>query len=193
MKNPIWRGVCAALLGATLVANATTPVTATVSVDASQAPQTPTLAANKILVVTNNILGAPFGDYLVEILRAEGLNTIDVIALSAVTATDLTDHAVTVLAETALTAPQATLFTAYVNGGGRLLAMKPDPQIKGLFNLGVAAAPVSNGYVRINVGRHFGWVFGRHRLPRYTAANSRCDRRVPHQQPRTGDGGSHAV
>jgi hypothetical protein len=152
MKNHIWRSACAALLGATLVANAATPVTATVRKSATQAPRAPALAANKILVVTNNTAGAPFGDYLVEILRAEGLNTIDVMALSAVTATDLTDHAVTVLAETALTAPQAALFTTYVNGGGRLLAMKPDPQIKGLFNLGAAAAPVSNGYVRVNAG-----------------------------------------
>ncbi len=152
MRNQIWRGACAALLGATLVANSVTTTWAAVPAKEPLAPQVPALAANKILLVTNNTVAAPFGDYLAEILRAEGLNTFDVVTLSALTATDLTEHAVTVLAETALTAPQATLLTTYVSGGGRLLAMKPDAQIKGLFSLGTAAGAVNNGYVRINSG-----------------------------------------
>jgi hypothetical protein len=152
MRTKIWRSACAALLGATLVANSVTTASAAMPAKVPIAPQAPALAANKILLVTNNTAGAPFGDYLAEILRAEGLNTFDVVALSALTATDLTEHAVTVLAETTLTAPQAALLTAYVNGGGRLLAMKPDAQIKALFNLGNAAGAVNNGYVRINSG-----------------------------------------
>ena len=148
MRQQFWRGVCAALLGATLVANGLTATS--VSAKEPVVPQAPALAANKILLVTNNTAAAPFGDYLAEILRAEGLNTFDVVTLSALTATDMTEHAVTVLAETALTAPQAVLFNTYVNSGGRLLAMRPDAQISGLFNLGAAAGPLNNGYVRIN-------------------------------------------
>ncbi|HXV97743.1 MAG TPA: hypothetical protein VEC93_04905, partial [Anaerolineae bacterium] len=40
--------------------------------------------------------------------------------------------------------------TNYVNAGGRLLAMRPDSQIKGLFGLGGSAGLLNSGYLRID-------------------------------------------
>ncbi|MCL4295968.1 MAG: hypothetical protein KJ077_09585 [Anaerolineae bacterium] len=103
-----------------------------------------------ILVVVNDSYAANrFGRYLGEILRAEGLNAFDVVELGALTATDLTNHDLAILAETSLTSGQASLFTTYVNNGGRLIAMRPDSQIKALFSLGASAGVLANGYLRI--------------------------------------------
>ena len=110
-----------------------------------------------VLVVVNSGYGAnPFGRYVEEILRAEGLNAYDVVELSALTGGDLSGHAVTVLTETSLSAGQATLITSYVNGGGRLIALRPDAQLKGLFGLGAAAGTQTDGYLKIDNGQASG-------------------------------------
>lgn len=59
--------------------------------------------------------------------------------LASVTGGELANHSLTILAETSLTSEQATMFSSYVAGGGKLLAMKPDSQITSLFGLGAAA------------------------------------------------------
>ena len=82
-----------------------------------------------ILLVVNATAPNPFGGYLAEILRAEGVQSFSTVALSSVTASTLSGAKLVVLAETPLTAPQASLFTTYVNGGGRLVAMRPDAQL----------------------------------------------------------------
>lgn len=101
-----------------------------------------------LLVVNGSYSANPFGRYLGEILRAEGLNAFDVVELSALTAADLSTHSVTILAETTLTSGQATLFTNHVNGGGTLIAMRPDAQIKNLFDLGSSAGTLADGYLK---------------------------------------------
>jgi len=57
-----------------------------------------------ILLIVNDSAPNPFGRYTGEILRAEGLNDYDLMQLGSVTATDLSQHSVAVLAETPLTA-----------------------------------------------------------------------------------------
>ena len=78
-----------------------------------------------ILVVVNDSASNQYGNYLGEILRAEGLNSFNVAQLSTVNAAALDAAELVVLAETPLSASQVTLFTTYVNGGGRLIAMRP--------------------------------------------------------------------
>ncbi|MEK7326103.1 MAG: hypothetical protein AAB217_12680, partial [Chloroflexota bacterium] len=90
------------------------------------------------------------GRSLGELLRAEGLIGFAVITLSAMTSADLSQHDLTILAETTLTAAQAGTFTNYVNGGGRLIAMRPDSQITGLFGLGASAGTLTDGYLKID-------------------------------------------
>ena len=107
--------------------------------------------AAPVLVVLNDSAPNPFGRYLPEILRAEGINSFSTVQLSALDGPTLNAAALTVLAETPLTAPQATLFTNYVAGGGRLVAMRPDPQLAGVLGITpVAGASTTNGYALIN-------------------------------------------
>ncbi len=107
-------------------------------------------SAAPILLVVNDGGSSPYGRYLGEILRAEGLNLYEVKDLSTVVAGDLSSHDLVILAETGLSSGQAALFSGYVSGGGRLLAMRPDAQIAGLFGLGAVAGTQSNGYLGID-------------------------------------------
>ncbi len=103
-----------------------------------------------ILLVVNDSAANKFGRYLGEILRAEGLNEFEVVTLSAMTLTELNKHDLTILAETTLSAGEATTLNNYVNGGGRLIAMRPDSQIKALFDLGASAGALTDGYLKID-------------------------------------------
>ncbi len=102
-----------------------------------------------ILVVLNDSAPNPFGRYLPEILRAEGINTFDVVQLSALDAPTLGAATLVVLAETPLTAPEATLFIDYVAAGGRLVAMRPDAQLHGALGIAAAAGSTTNGYALV--------------------------------------------
>jgi uncharacterized repeat protein (TIGR01451 family) len=103
-----------------------------------------------ILLVVNDAAPSKFGRYLGEILRAEGLNAFDVIDIGAMTPAELAAHRLTVLADTPLNSAQAATLTTYVAGGGRLIAMRPDAQIKSLFGLDTSAGTLSNGYLLIS-------------------------------------------
>jgi hypothetical protein len=100
-----------------------------------------------ILVVYNDSAANRFGRYLGEILRAEGLNSFDMASLVSVSASQLGSYRAVILAETPLTSGQASLFTNYVNGGGYLIAMRPDAQIKNLFGLNTANGTQADGYL----------------------------------------------
>ena len=69
--------------------------------------------------------------YYAEILRAEGLNAFKVIDISAVDATVLAGYDVVILGEMPLTPPQVTMLSDWVNGGGNLIAMRPDAAARG--------------------------------------------------------------
>src|SRR5262249_54402444 len=104
-----------------------------------------------ILVVYNDT-DTPFykfGRYLGEILRAEGLNSYDMVTLGSVNAGQLTSHRVVILAESSLSGVQASLFTDYVNGGGYLIAIRPDSQIADLFGLTTYNSFQTNGYLKM--------------------------------------------
>jgi hypothetical protein len=103
-----------------------------------------------ILIVTTT--ANPFSTYYAEILRAEGLNEFATMDLSAVTSTVLSSYSVVLLGQTALTATQTTMFTNYVNGGGNLIAMRPDKQLATLLGLTSTTGTLSNAYLLINTG-----------------------------------------
>lgn len=88
-----------------------------------------------IAVVVNDTAPSPFGRYLGEILRAEGLNEFVFVPLTGLTLTELNTHQLVILAETPLTSGQASIINSYVTGGGRIIAMRPDSQITPLFGL----------------------------------------------------------
>ena len=120
------------------------------------AGQIPVSKANPIsppiLVVVNDGQVYKWGRYLGEILRAEGLNSYDVIDISTMSPAGLSSYPLVILAQTALSSAQASTLSGYVSAGGRLIAMRPDAQISGLFGLGASAGSQTDGYVGLTVG-----------------------------------------
>jgi len=92
----------------------------------------------------------PFTRYAGEILLAEGLNDYAIREIATVTPTVLADYDVVVLGETALTSAQVTMLTDWVNAGGNLIALRPDPQLAGLLGLTAVNSTLSNGYLLID-------------------------------------------
>ena len=136
-----------AILGLATAAAMLIPASSAPAVAAVSSVSAATVAP--ILLIVNNTGGAPFGDYLGEILRYEGLNLFERVELSSLTGGQISQYPLAILAETALTAGQATLMTNYVSGGGRLIAFRPDAQIKSLFGLGAASGPLADGYLKM--------------------------------------------
>ncbi len=107
------------------------------------------LQAAPILLLVNNRAANPFGIYLAEILRAEGLNCFQVASLSGLDSAPLHWYSLILLAEGPLSPSEMTLLAGYVRGGGALVAMRPNPQLAPLF--GVVPAPGHTAEARLQV------------------------------------------
>jgi phosphodiesterase/alkaline phosphatase D-like protein len=105
-------------------------------------------AGNPILLVGTS--SNQFSFYYSEILRAEGLNAFDTADISAVSAATLSAYDVVILGQAPLTSAQVTMFTNWVNGGGNLIAMRPDKQLATLLGIGDTGTTLSNGYLLVN-------------------------------------------
>lgn len=103
-----------------------------------------------LLLVTGT---GPFGAYLAEILRAEGLKFFTTVDVSALTPWLLGTHDVAIVAETALTDEQAATLTAWVEEGGRLVAMRPAGPLAALCGLGPPEGALAEGYLAIDTTR----------------------------------------
>ncbi|HKI00568.1 MAG TPA: hypothetical protein VKK31_01175 [Thermoanaerobaculia bacterium] len=101
-----------------------------------------------ILVISK--AGNPFTRYAGEILLAEGLNHYAIREISTVTPTVLAAYDVAILGETALTTGEVTMLTDWVNAGGNLIALRPDPQLAGLLGLTPASGTLANGYLLVS-------------------------------------------
>jgi hypothetical protein len=101
-----------------------------------------------ILVVAD--AANPFGRYFAEILRTEGFNYFDVIDISLLTPAELSAHEIVILGEMALIPDEVTMLTDWVTAGGKLIAMRPDPQLAGLLGLTVDGGTLADGYVLVN-------------------------------------------
>ena len=105
-----------------------------------------------ILVIVNKDSSNPFGLYLTEILRAEGVNGFHTADLSDVQSGSLEKYDIAILAETSLSAAQAQMFEAFVARGGRLVSMKPDDRLGPTFGLEKIDGSISNGYIKTEAG-----------------------------------------
>ena len=94
----------------------------------------------------------PFTTYLAEILRNEGVNAFGTIDAALITPALLSHFDVVVLGETALTTAQVSMLTTWVNGGGNLIAMRPDKKLAALLGLTTTTTTLANTYLRVNVG-----------------------------------------
>jgi Domain of unknown function (DUF4082) len=101
-----------------------------------------------VLIIVNS--ADSFGRYYGEILRAEGLNAYHIAELATVSATTLASYDVAILSAVSLTDTQAAMFGDWVNGGGNLIAMRPDKRLASLLGLTDANATLSNAYLLVN-------------------------------------------
>jgi glucose/arabinose dehydrogenase len=118
-----------------------------------------------VLLVVSSASANHYGSYLGEILNAEGMNGFAVAQLSTVTPTVLNGAQVVVLAETTLSPSEALMFSNYVAGGGRLVAMRPDAQLLPVLGLTSQPSATTDGYFAINQGNAFADGFPTATLP----------------------------
>ena len=104
-----------------------------------------------ILIVT--MAGDPYGRYYTEILRTEGLNEFLAVDISTVNAGVLANYRDVILAPMSLSTAQITMFSAYVNAGGNLVAMRPDAGLASLLGLSSATGTLSNGYLAVDTSK----------------------------------------
>jgi predicted secreted protein len=101
-----------------------------------------------ILVVTSP--ASTFGRFYAEILRTEGFNSFAVADISTVSAGTLTNYDVVILANMPVSASQASMFSAWVNAGGSLIAMDPDSDLASLLGITTTSSTLSNAYLLVN-------------------------------------------
>jgi hypothetical protein len=99
-----------------------------------------------ILVVTPT--SDPVATYYPEILRAEGLNEFAVSSSAALSAQALSGYDTVILAPG--TNPDPGMLTAWVQGGGNLIAMRPGAQLAPLLGLTAAGGTLSDGYLKVD-------------------------------------------
>jgi len=115
---------------------------------ATAAPPADEGPGGPILIVTS--AASPFSRYYVEILTAEGLNSYRATDLSTLTPAVLQTYDVVILGEMALSASQVAMLTDWVNAGGNLVAMRPDPQLASLLGLSPAGSALSDAYLQVD-------------------------------------------
>ncbi|NOG48627.1 MAG: Ig-like domain-containing protein [Chloroflexi bacterium] len=101
-----------------------------------------------ILVVSSAL--NPFGRYYAEILRAEGLNAFYVTDITFVNASVLSAYDVVILGEMPLDLTQVSMFATWVNNGGNLIAMRPDPDLAGLLGLTSAGSTLADAWLLVD-------------------------------------------
>jgi hypothetical protein len=110
-------------------------------------------AASPILVLINGRADNPFGLYLAEILRAEGLNCFQIGRASDLGNAPLDWYDLVLLAEGALGDTQVKLLEGYVAQGGRLVAMRPDARLASLLGVERMGGSTMEGYLQVE-GSH---------------------------------------
>jgi hypothetical protein len=131
--------------------NVMAPATWTFTTAAPPPPPPDQGPGGPVLVIKSAATGAGgFTPFLAEVLRTEGLNEFATADLSTVTASVLNGYDVVLLGATPLTAAQAGMFTTWVNGGGNLIAFRPDKQLAGLLGLTATTGTLAEGYLKVD-------------------------------------------
>ena len=92
----------------------------------------------------------PFTRYLVEILRAEGLDALGTLDAARLTPAALAARHVVVLGETPLDAAQVAMLAEWTEHGGTLIAMRPGAPLANLLGLERADGTLADGYLRVD-------------------------------------------
>jgi N,N-dimethylformamidase beta subunit-like, C-terminal/Domain of unknown function (DUF4082)/Bacterial Ig-like domain/Bacterial Ig domain/Purple acid Phosphatase, N-terminal domain len=116
---------------------------------AAPAPPPPDEGPGGPILVISNAANL-FSRYYAEILRAEGLNEFKVTDLANVTPAMLGGYDVAILGEVSLSGAQVTTLSDWVQQGGNLIAMRPDPQLSTLLGLADTPDALANGYLKVD-------------------------------------------
>jgi hypothetical protein len=98
----------------------------------------------------------PFGSYLAEILRAEGITSFESIDVGDLGPDAMAGRSVILLPPVTLDEARAEALEDWVRSGGSLIAFRPQQSLLPLFGLAPAGPAMSEGYVRIDTGTGFG-------------------------------------
>jgi hypothetical protein len=104
--------------------------------------------AAPILLLTSS--SRPFSSYAAEILKAEGLNSYTTLDISRLSIQLLNAFSVAVVGEMPLTPTDVSTLTTWVNSGGRLITLRPDPQLASLLGITSQGTTLTNGYLLVN-------------------------------------------
>lgn len=126
-------------------------------------PSTPG-QASPILLLLNQGGDNPFGAFLAEILRAEGLNCFQIAYVSDLGNAPLDWFDLVLLAEGPLDNSQAERLESYVARGGRLIAMRPVERLAALFGLDRLPGSTHQGYLQVEPGHPIGQGIARETL-----------------------------
>ncbi len=125
----------------------------TVNVNLNQGFKTSSISqgpGGPVLLITSAGSTNPFGNYYTEILRTEGFNAFQVADISTVTSMTLPNYDIVILAEMALNNSQVEMVSNWVAGGGRLIAMRPDPQLGSLLGITGPSGTMEGRYLLAN-------------------------------------------
>lgn len=118
---------------------------------ADETLEAPLVQAGGPILIVKNRLTPQFGAYYAEILKSEGVSSFDTLELNELG--DLARYQVLLLAETPLTAAQAQRLVAWVEAGGRLVAMRPAAALLPLLGLGPATRTQAEGFIRADAAK----------------------------------------
>ncbi|MEN3279905.1 MAG: hypothetical protein V7607_1045 [Solirubrobacteraceae bacterium] len=108
----------------------------------------PQPAGGPILVVTSG--SDPFGSYYTEILRNEGFDDFATADVTSLSASALNSHDTVILAAPSVTDAQVSLLTSWVQSGGNLIAMRPDPKLAPLLGLSAPSGILNEANLKID-------------------------------------------
>ncbi len=103
-----------------------------------------------VLVITSS--ANPFTRYYGEILRAEGLNLFTMRDLAQLDPVGLSAFDVAILGEMPVDPVAARMLADWVQAGGNLIAMRPDPRLAGLVGLTGPAGTLADRYLKVETG-----------------------------------------
>lgn len=127
------------------------------TVDALPAPTSPYVSNGEsedssalILILRDPGAENPFGEYLGEILRAEGIPGFVTLSWDEIGAQPLDSFRVILLAEGGLNAAQAERLAAFVSQGGGLVAFRPDAHLAETLGLERLPGELDGGYMQMD-------------------------------------------
>ena len=135
--------------GSATISAALNGITGVTSLTVTPPPPPPTEGPGGPVLIISNAAN-PFSRYYAEVLRAEGFNAFSASDISQVSAATLSAYDVAILGEMPLSSGQVTMLTDWVNGGGRLIAMRPDKQLSSLLGLSDDGVALSDAYILVN-------------------------------------------